>query len=95
MCPLVCVYLPSVFPIFFPHITLPFTPTFGCGVIESYFVVKPNLAHNLCLLGIIGFNTQLYSTRSAAPPPKTIVVICIYLSLTYLWVNKSYLLVEE
>ena len=47
----------SVCPVFYTCVAFPFKSNFGGGDIKAYFnIVKPKLAHNLGLLGIIGFN---------------------------------------
>ena len=67
-----------VFPIVYLCITFPFIPTLGGGDINMYFIiVEPNIAHNLGLIGILGFTmslshgginlvTHTYSNRSVA-----------------------------
>ena len=40
--------------------TLPFTPTLGGGGVKTYFIiVEPDLACNIGLLGILGFNISI------------------------------------
>ena len=49
-----------IYPVLCPCIALPFTSTLGGGNVKTYFIiVQPNLAHNLYLLGILGFTILL------------------------------------